>query len=63
MYKEESIEDPYSFVDEDPMLVSQRESAVKVDGQSSAAPKKRGRKKKIQPPESEYELTFSFIFF
>jgi TDG/mug DNA glycosylase family protein len=64
MYKEESIEDPYSFVDEDPMLVSQRESAsaVKVEGQSSAAPKKRGRKKKIQPPDSEYEFIFLFIF-
>ena len=56
MYKEESTEDPYSFVDEDPMLASQRESAaaLKAEGQLPAAPKKRGRKKKMQQPDLEY---------
>lgn len=55
MYKEEPMEDPYSFVDEDPS--TQRGSAAmkskeNLQGMLPVA-KKRGRKKKIQPDALE----------
>lgn len=57
MYKEENMEDPYSFVDEDPSLhrtaPGMAVPAIKMEPSGLAiiplaAPKKRGRKKKIQ---------------
>ncbi len=62
MYKEEPTEaDPYSFVDEDPMM-QQRAGSAAMKGMenmaslspSNVVPKKRGRKKKSQSVE-EFE--------
>jgi hypothetical protein len=76
MYKDESMEDPYSFVDEDPSMMHRVNAAAghapgmppgaqppfKAEHMALApgngavnplapVPKKRGRKKKVQPPE------------
>lgn len=56
----ESMEDPYSFIDEEPMSMMQREQGVHMQCQQNIVPvpnpmtplqnvpKKRGRKKKIK---------------
>ena len=56
IYKEEPMEDPYSFVDEDPLLQRAAVNApvgLKTENSPGInplnAPKKRGRKKKILP--------------
>lgn len=61
MYKEEPMEDPYSFVDEDNHLhrapVQVPPDGIKTENTLGitplVAPKKRGRKKKIVPEMSE----------
>lgn len=60
MYKEESTEDPYSFVDEETgahrIAAAPAANSVKAEPNAVPVPKKRGRKKKILPESTHRDV-------